>query len=109
MSVTFKKVKDGTRGNTSYIAEGYGTIYLAKSVGSHPDEITVDGLGDPKVREVKPKLSKEERAAQRAAMTPEDKIAAAKEVARKAAERAEKLAVRLSAPVATPAGDSASA
>jgi hypothetical protein len=110
MLVTFKKVKDGSRGNASYRAEGFGTIYLAKSIGEHPDEITVDGLNEPKVKEAKVTLTKEERAAKRAAMTPEDKIAAAKEIARKAAERADKLAARLSAvPPATTGGDAASA
>lgn len=43
----------------------------------------------------KPKLSKEERAAQRAAMTPEQKVAAAREKAAKAQARAEKLAAAL--------------
>ena len=43
----------------------------------------------------KPKLSKEERAALRASMTPEQKVAAAREKAAKAQARAEKLAAAL--------------
>lgn len=94
----FKRTHTAANRGTSTYASAEGlTIYLPKSVGVHPESIVVEGLTAPTKPEPKPKLSKEERKAAREAMTPEQRIAAAQEQARKAKERADKLAAKLAA------------
>ena len=88
------------RGTSTYTGEDGSVIYLPKSRANHPEEFETCLEPQAKAARVStaaPKLSKEERKAQRDAMTPEQKIQAARDKAKQAADRAEKLAAKLSA------------
>lgn len=83
------------------LGEGYrGTVKFARSVfgDSVPETLTLEGNGFATPgSKAKSKMTKEERAAERAKMTPQDKVKRAREIAARAAQRAAKLEAALSA------------
>lgn len=124
-TVDFKKIHTAKRGTSTYKAEGYpGVLLMAKPAfnGEHPDSITVVEVPDPKPGEAKaakPKLTKEQQDAARAAekarwdaLTPEQKAAEIREKAAakrqklaEALKKAEERAAKLGASAPAPDGD----
>lgn len=89
--MVFTKTHSANRGTSTYTSEDGRTLYLPKSVGEHPEQITVEGLGAAPVKAstAKPKESKEDRKARLAAETPEQKAARRKQEALDAKNRAD--------------------
>ncbi len=104
MEITATRINHNRKGSNIVFSLGSGfrgTLKGARSLFGEevPESFTVsapDGAFAT-AGPVKAKLTKEERAAARAAMTPQMKVARAKELAAKAAERAAKLEASLAA------------
>lgn len=75
---------EGVRGSVRFLTSQFA--------GDPPQTLTVEGTGFAQPSQPKSKMTKEERAAERAKLTPADKARAAQERANKAIARAQKLA-----------------
>lgn len=103
-TVMLQRINQNRKGSAlvyKFAQGGLARVKISRSAfGAEIPETLSDNLAEwPLAPATKPKskMTKEERAALRASLTPQDKVAAAKERARKATERAARLEAQLAA------------